>query len=44
LRNATHIASCAFDSTVERGSFGPIGASCTYARRFYFATVFGLMS
>ena len=27
-----------------RGSFGPIGASCTYARRFHFATVFGWMA
>jgi hypothetical protein len=29
-------------STVERGTFGPIGASSTPSRDFHFRTVFGL--
>jgi hypothetical protein len=36
-------ASSSSDSTVERGSFGPVGRSATEVRFFHFATVFWLI-
>jgi hypothetical protein len=39
LRKAITIASSSADSTVERGVFGPITASCTNARLRHLATV-----
>lgn len=41
LRKATHSASSAGDSTVERGSAGSIGRSSTVSRDRHFITVFG---
>src|SRR6516162_2120164 len=43
LRKATAIASSSSAKTVERGSFGPMGASWTKDRFFHLATVLGLM-
>jgi hypothetical protein len=43
LRKATIIASSSIDSTVDLGSFGPVGTSVTEVRYFHFATVFWLM-
>ena len=37
------IASCSGDSTVELGSFGPVGTSAVEVRFFHLATVFGLI-
>jgi hypothetical protein len=42
LRKATMIASSSIDSTVDFGSFGPVGKSVTEVR-FLLATVFWLM-
>ena len=41
LAEATTMASSSIDKTVERGAFGPMGASWTKVL-FYLATVFGL--
>jgi hypothetical protein len=37
------IASSSIDSTVDLGSFGPVGRSATEVRLFHFATVFWLI-
>jgi hypothetical protein len=37
------IASSSTDSTVDFGSFGPVGRSATELRFFHFATVFWLI-
>src|SRR5438067_11409216 len=42
-RNATTIASCSIDSTVELGCFGPVGRSATKLRLRHLAAVFGLV-
>lgn len=39
----TTIASSSIDSTVDFGSFGPVGRSATKRRFFHFATVLGLI-
>jgi hypothetical protein len=36
-------ASSSRDSTIERGSFGPVGRSATEVRFFHFAAVFWLI-
>jgi hypothetical protein len=36
-------ASSSTESTVERGSLGPVGRSTTEVRPFHFATVFWLI-
>lgn len=36
-------ASSSTESTVDLGSFGPVGTSATEARFFHFATVFWLI-
>lgn len=36
-------ASSSIESTVDLGSFGPVGRSATEARLFHFATVFWLI-
>jgi hypothetical protein len=41
LRHATSSAASSGVTTVERGGFGPIGASLTSVRCFPFATVVG---